>query len=132
MAFLTGLNAIAFLLGRLLFGGTLAYLALDNLLDMEKSIAYAQSKGAPLASITVPATSGLVVLGSVFLILGIAPLIGSIFILAFLLPVTPIMHDFRGDADESQLIHFMKNAGLVGGALVFASLADLIWPYALG
>jgi hypothetical protein len=45
------------------------------------------------------------------------------------------MHDFwtaEGQERQNEQIHFLKNAGLVGGALVFLALSTVSWPLAVG
>ena len=53
----------------------------------------------------------------------------------FLVPVTAIMHDFwtmTGQDRQNERIHFLKNVGLVGGALVFLALSTAAWPLSAG
>lgn len=129
----TGAGA-ALLLGRVAFAVVLGYLAVGNLLDMEETVAYAKSKGAPAAGVTVPLASTTLLAGALAIALGAFPLIGSLAIAGFLVGVTPIMHDFwtqEGMERQNQQIHFLKNVGLAGGAAVFAALSTVSWPYAI-
>jgi len=131
----TVLGGAAFLAGRVLFALVVGYLALGNLLDLEGAVGYAESKGAPLASLTVPAGSLAMLVGAVSLLLGVYPLVGGLAVAGFLVAVTPVMHDFwnaTGQAAENERIHFLKNAGLLGATLAFVALAAAEWPYALG
>lgn len=125
----------AFLVGRALFALVVGYLAFGNLLDLESAVGYAESKGAPLASVTVPLGSLGLVAGALAVLVGVYPAVGALAVVAFLLPVTVIMHDFwtlDGQQRQNERIHFLKNVGLMGGALVFASLAATEWPLAVG
>ncbi len=125
----------AFLVGRALFAVVVGYLALGNLLDLESAVGYAQSKGAPLASITVPLGSLGLIAGSLAVLVGFYPAVGVLAIVAFLLPITVIMHDFwtmEGQARQNEQIHFLKNVGLVGAALVILALSTSGWPLAVG
>ncbi|WP_330631232.1 DoxX family protein [Halocatena halophila] len=129
------LTDVLFLVGRVLFAAVLGYLALGNLLDLEGTVGYAQSKGAPFPSISVPLSSGLVVIGAMSILVGAYPLVGGLIIGGFLTIITPIMHDFwnaDGMDRQTEQISFLKNVGLAGGALLLASLASTDWPYALG
>ncbi len=135
MAFTAGLSGELFLIGRVLFAAVLGYLAVGNLLDLDGMVAYAGSKGAPFPSVSVPVVSLLVIAGSISVLVGVYPLVGALAILGFLVAITPIMHDFwnaEGMDRQNEQIHFLKNVGLAGGALVFASLASIDWPYAIG
>jgi putative oxidoreductase len=135
MAFETTGAAAALLAGRILFATVLAYLALGNLRGLDETIAYAESKGAPLPRLTVPVSSLALVAGGIAILTGVFPLLGALAVLGFLVGVTPMMHDFwnqDGMDRQNERIHFLKNAGLAGGALVFAALSTTTWPYALG
>lgn len=50
-------------LGRLLYGGVLAYTATENLRELDGRIEYADAKDVPLPDILVPAASGMLLLG---------------------------------------------------------------------
>jgi len=126
---------VAFLLGRALFALVVGYLAFGNLLDLEAAIGYAQSKGAPLASITVPVGSLGLVAGALAVLAGIYPTLGTLAVVVFLAPITIVMHDFwtmEGQDRQNEQIHFLKNVGLIGGALVFLALSTTTWPLAVG
>lgn len=135
MTFETAAADLAFLLGRALFAAVLGFLALGNLLDLEASIGYARHKGAPAARVTVPLGSLVLLAGAVAVLLGAYPLTGALAVAGFLAAVTPVMHDFwalEGQDRENELIHFLKNVGLLGAALMVAALAGTPWPYAVG
>ncbi|WP_424016725.1 DoxX family protein [Halorientalis pallida] len=135
MAFFSTLAGAAFLAGRALFALVVGYLALGNLLDLEASVGYARSKGAPLAGVTVPLGSLGLVVGALAVLVGVYPAVGALVVLAFLTPITVVMHDFwtmDGQDRQNERIHFLKNVGLLGGALVFLALSTTTWPYAVG
>ncbi|WP_129114583.1 DoxX family protein [Halegenticoccus tardaugens] len=121
-----GSDAPPSLLGRLLFAGVLAYSGFDNLRDVEASVGYAEAKGVPFAEILVPASSGMLVLGSVGVALWRLPTLAAGAIASFLVGVTPVMHDFwnqEGEAKQREQINFLKNVGLLGAALSFLARA---------
>jgi putative oxidoreductase len=88
------------------------------------SISYAASQGIPMADVLVPVSGLLIIIGSLSIMLGIHARVGAVLILMFLVPVTILMHNFWAFADpemaQMQMIHFMKNLSLIGGALLFA------------
>ena len=88
------------------------------------SIAYAESKGVPMASILVPVAGIMILIGSVSIILGYKAKWGGWLIVAFLIPVTLMMHNFWAINDpvmrETQYIMFMKNISMLGGAFLIA------------
>jgi putative oxidoreductase len=135
MVFSSTLSEVAFLAGRALFALVVGYLALGNLLDLEASVGYAKSKGAPLASVTVPLGSLGLIGGALAVLAGVYPALGSLAVVAFLVPITVIMHDFwtmEGQDRQNEQIHFLKNVGLLGGAFVFLALSTTAWPLAVG
>jgi uncharacterized membrane protein YphA (DoxX/SURF4 family) len=135
MAFETALGGAALLVGRALFAVVLGFLALGNLQELDETVAYAESKGAPAARLTVPLASVALVAGAGSILLGFAPAVGTLAVLGFLVGVTPVMHDFwnqEGMDRQNEQIHFLKNVGLAGTAVVFLALATTPWPYAVG
>lgn len=114
-----------FLLARLVFGGVLAFTAIDNLRDLDHNIEYAKHNDAPRPEVTVPFASGTLLFGSIGIILWRVPRLAALSLLAFLTPTTPIMHDFWAVDEEQkgmEKIQFIKNLGLIGGALAFLVL----------
>jgi len=89
-----------------------------------ETIAYAASQGVPLASLAVPASGLLALLGGLSIALGYKARWGAIALVAFLVPVTVTMHNFWAVTDpmmqQLQMSMFMKNLALIGGALTFA------------
>jgi len=135
MAFESTGAAVALLAGRVLFAAVLFVLAIGNLRDLEETVAYAESKGAPAARLTVPVGSLALVGGAAAILLGAFPLLGALAVVGFLAGVTPVMHDFwnlEGMDRGNERIHFLKNVGLAAGAATFAALSTTAWPYAVG
>ncbi|WP_262180125.1 DoxX family membrane protein [Haloarcula laminariae] len=110
------------LLGRLLFGSGLAVLAVRNLTNLDGRIGYAEAKGVPFAKQLVPASSGLLLGGGIGIALWKLPKVAAAGVAAFLLGVTPIMHDFWNVDAESrgeELTSFVQNLTLLGAAIAF-------------
>ena len=88
------------------------------------TIGYAAAQGVPLASLAVPASGILALLGGLSVALGYKTRWGALALVAFLAPVTIMMHNFWAVTDpmmhQLQLVMFMKNVALVGAALTFA------------
>jgi putative oxidoreductase len=85
-------------------------------------ITYAHSAGVPFASFVVPAAGVLAFLGGLSVLLGWRARLGALMLVAFLVPVTLTMHEFWAVKDpmmaQIQFTMFMKNVGLLGGALL--------------
>jgi putative oxidoreductase len=97
----------------------------------KQTIAYAAAQGAPLASIAVPLSGVLALAGGLSILLGYRAKIGAWLIALFLVAVTPPMHKFWGVSDpmmaQMQMIMFMKNVSMLGGALLITQLGSGPW-----
>ena len=128
------LSGELFLLGRLLFGGILAFNGLNHFLDADAMAGYAGAKGVPAPGLMIPFTGGLLLFGGLGVAAGVLPLFAAGALFGFLAVTTPLMHDFWAAPDEQkqgEMINFMKNVALAGTALMFLSLSTVAWPYAL-
>ncbi len=89
-----------------------------------KTIAFAASKGVPMASIAVPLSGVIAFLGGLSILLGYKAKFGAWLIVLFLVPVTIMIHNFWTIADpvqaQIQHVNFMKNLSMLGGALLVA------------
>jgi len=117
-----------FLIGRLLFGGFFIYSGINHLRTRHQMGPYAESKGVPKGDLAVAATGIPLIAGGASLLLGIKPKFGAAAILGFLAGVSPIMHDFWRNQDpnerQNNMINFMKNAALAGGALALMGVEE--------
>ena len=108
------------LVGRILY--SLIFLAAVPGHFKSETIAYAASSGVPLADIAVPASGILALVGALSVLLGYRARWGAAALIAFLVPVTLAMHNFWSVTDpmmhQLQMVSFMKNVGLIGGALM--------------
>jgi putative oxidoreductase len=131
---LSGIDGALLLVARVAFGGVLAFTGLNHFLDGESMAGYAEAKGLPAPRLAVAFSGGMLVFGGLAIALGVLPLLGAGAIVLFLLVATPTMHDFWAAPEEqrqSEMTAFLKNVGLLAGALAFMLLASLSWPYAL-
>jgi putative oxidoreductase len=98
---------------------------------MGQTIAYAASQGVPLASIAVPFSGLLALAGGLSILLGYRARIGAWLIVLFLVGVTPMLHNFWTVTDpmmyQMQMVMFMKNVSMLGGALVISQLGSGPW-----
>ena len=88
------------------------------------TIAYAAQQGVPFASILVPFSGILAIAGGLSVLLGWHARAGAWLLVAFLVPVTFMMHAFWNVPDpmmrQVQMAMFMKNLAMLGGALLVA------------
>ena len=89
-----------------------------------QTIAYAAQQGVPLATILVPLSGVLAIVGGISVLLGWHARTGAWLLVAFLVPVTLMMHAFWKVPDpmmrQIQMAFFMKNLAMLGGALLIA------------
>jgi len=112
----------AALTGRILF--SLIFLAGGLGHFSTQSIGYAASQGVPLASVLVPISGVISMAGALSILLGYKAKLGAWLLVIFLVPVTLMLHKFWTIQDpmmrQMDMVMFMKNLGLLGGALFIA------------
>jgi len=125
-----------FLLGRILFGATLAFTGLNHFTDLDTMAGYAEFKGLPAPRFSVVASGLVLVLGGVGLVVGAYPVLAAGALAGFLLVSAVTMHDFWSvdDPEEKQneMTSFLKNVYGAGAAVVLLAVGCTAWPYALG
>jgi putative oxidoreductase len=114
-------------LGRLLYGGVLAYMAVDGFLSNDKRVEIARSKGVPVPEYLVPFTTGMLLVANIGLILWRYPRASAGAVIVFFLGTTPKIHDFwtmEGEDRQANKINFCKNVALLGGAVLLLEEAS--------
>ncbi len=115
-------SGIVVAVGRICFSLIFVLAGLNHFTS--ESIASATSQGVPFASIAVPFSGILALAGGLSIMIGYRAKLGAWLIVLFLTPVTIAVHKFWGIADpilaHEQLIMFMKNVSMLGGALTIS------------
>ena len=126
-------ETIPLMIGRAIFGGYFLYNGINHFLRKDQLAGYAGAKGVPKPDLAVQASGALMALGGLSLLTGYKPKLGSALITTFLAGVTPSMHRFWSEQNpqqrQAEMINFMKNVALVGGAMIAASHPEP-WPVA--
>lgn len=124
----------AFLIGRVLYGGILAFMSKSHFTDLGSMAAYARSKGVPMPKASILISGLLLLFGGLSILTGAYTFIGCLGLLLFFIVVTPTMHDFWHMEDpqqyKAQQVNFLKNLALTGGILVFMAISNEVWPVA--
>ena len=85
----------------------------------------------PLASIAVPLAGILALVGGLSILFGYHAKIGAWLLVLFLVPVTPMMHNFWAVKDplmaQMQMVNFLKNLSLLGGAFLISQFGAGPW-----
>ncbi|HEY3171765.1 MAG TPA: DoxX family protein [Thermoanaerobaculia bacterium] len=110
------------LIGRILF--TAIFLTSVSVNFSEQGIAYADAAGVPFPQVAVPLAGFLSLAGALSVLLGYRARGGAWLLVAFLVPVTLLMHAFWTVEDPAtalmQQAMFLKNLSILGGALLIA------------
>lgn len=110
------------LIGRILFTLIFIMSGFGHIFSAGQMAGYAEQMGVPFASVMVPLTGIMILLGAFSIILGYKVKWGALLIIIFLIPTTFIMHPFWKIADPMQsqmnMIMFMKNISMLGGAIL--------------
>lgn len=131
---ITGVQGIVFLVGRVLFGGVIAFTGLNHFMQTEQMTEYARHKGLPAPELGVLVSGAVLLLGGLSIVTGVFPVLGGVAVAGFLIVAALVFHDFWAvpeDRKQTELTHFLKNVALAGGALTIAALGWQTWAYGL-
>ncbi len=131
----TGVEEVLLLVGRVLFGGVVAFMGLNHFVQTDSMTGYAEHKGLPAPKFSVLASGAVLVLGGLGIVAGAFPVASGVAVAAFLVVAAVTMHDFWAvpeDQKQDEMTHFLKNAVMAGGALVVAAIGTQSWAYSLG
>ncbi|MFE3290002.1 DoxX family protein [Rhodococcus sp. NPDC059234] len=124
---------IVILIGRILFSALFLSSATGHLTQSKAMAQYAGAKGLPVPQLSVLASGAILVVGGLSVLLGVWADLGSLLLVAFLVPTAALMHNFWAETDprarQMEMIQFNKDIALAGAALMlfafFAHTGDL-------
>lgn len=115
---------VAYLLGRMAFGGYFLYSGVHHFQAQEALAQYAGGKNVPAPDLAVQVSGAALAVGGASILLGVKPHWGALAVIGFLAAVSPVMHDFwrRENPAERQLemVNFGKNFALLAAAMMLA------------
>jgi putative oxidoreductase len=123
------------LIGRILFAFMFIASGLNHFTKAEAMAGYAAYKKVPAPKLANALSGILMVLGGLSVILGVYADLGAVVLAALLIIMALKMHDFWTQTDatakQTEMIGFMKNISMAGGALfifaIAASQSDYGW-----
>lgn len=125
---------IAFLVGRVLFGGYFLVNAYNHLVKNAGLVGWAGSMGVKSPKLAVVGSGLLLLVGGLSILTGYMPVIGVAALILFLVPVSFRLHAFWKATDPmmkmNDRIQFQKNMALVGAALMLLAI-ELPWAFSL-
>ena len=113
-------------LGRALYSGILAYMAVDGFRNNEKRVEIARESGVPFPGLLVPLATALLLVANLGILLWRFPRASAGALIAFFCSTTPAIHDFwtmEGEERQNNKINFLKNCALLGGAILLLQAA---------
>ena len=109
-------------IGRILYAAIFINSGIFHFSSM--AIAYANSQDVPYAGILVPLSGAMAVAGGLSILVGYKAKWGAWLIIAFLIPVTLMMHAFwhfnEPAQQQVQMAMFLKNTSMLGAAFLIA------------
>lgn len=131
---ITGTAGTILLVGRVLFGGLLAFQGLNHFTNIDQMAGYADAKGVPAPRVGVVASGLMLILGGLAIVTGAYATLGAGMVAVFLVVTSPAIHNFwavEEDQQQSEMTDFIKNGELLGAALTFLAISGMEWQYAL-
>jgi len=108
-------------LGRVLFGTIFFVAAVANKIPHFSQVAaYMEQAGVPAPQLLLAAAIVFLIVGSVSIIVGYQARVGAALLLTFLVLASYYFHPFwslEGQAQQEQMVHFMKNLSMMGAML---------------
>ena len=119
---------VLLVIARILFAAIFINSGIMHLTKLEAMTGYAKYKKVPAAKLSVVVSGLMILIGGLYIALGIYADLGALLIAIFLIPAALIFHAFWKESDatakQTEMMAFMKNIALAGGALiVFAMVA---------
>lgn len=109
-------------IGRILFALIFINMGIIHLTKVEVMTGYAASKKVPAAKLAVIVAGLMILIGGLYVALGIYADLGALLIAIFLIPTAFMMHAFWKETDEAakqnEINGFFKDIALAGAALI--------------
>ena len=119
------MNAVM-LVGRVLFAFMFVMSGFNHLAKAEAMAGYAAYKKVPAPKLANLLSGVLMLLGGLSIILGVYADLGALVLAILLVAMAVKMHDFwnaQGEAKQPEMIGFLKNISMAGGALFLFAYA---------
>lgn len=122
------------LIGRIIFGGYFVYNGVNHFIRFGMMTQYAKMKGVPFPAIAQGTTGLMLLLGGLSIVSGIYPFVGIVLLVAFLVPVSLMMHNFWKLEDPQLRMadksNFTRNMAFLGAILMLLAIPSP-WPLSL-
>jgi len=113
-------------IGRILFALIFISSGINHFTKLEAMTGYAKYKKVPAAKLAVLVSGVMLLLGGVYVALGIYADLGALILAIFLIPTALMMHTFWKETDSTakmnESIAFFKDLALAGAALILFAM----------
>ena len=117
---------VVLVIGRVLFALIFINSGITHLTKLEAMTGYAKYKKVPAAKLSVIVSGLMILIGGLYIALGIYADLGGLLIALFLIPAAFLMHAFWKETDatakQNESIGFFKDLALAGAALIIFAL----------
>lgn len=119
---------VVLVIGRVLFALIFINSGIAHLTKLEAMTGYAKYKKVPAAKLSVIVSGLMILLGGLYIALGVYADLGGLLIALFLIPAALLMHAFWKESDatakQNESIAFFKDLALAGAALIIFALVS--------
>jgi putative oxidoreductase len=119
------------LIGRIILGGFFIYSGVNHFIGFGMMTQYAKMKGVPFPAVAQGVTGLMLLFGGLSILCGVYPVVGILLLVAFLVPVSLVIHNFWEIKDPllrmADKTNFMKNMALLGAILMLLAIPTP-WP----
>lgn len=122
---------VVILIGRIVFAALFLASGLGHLSQTDAMAGYAESMGVKPGKLLVILSGVLIIVGGVMVAAGIWGDLGSLLLVAFLVPTALLMHAFwkyEGEQQQMEMVSFMKDLSLAGAALALFGFFSVVGP----
>ncbi len=117
---------VVLVIGRVLFALIFINSGIAHLTKLEAMTGYAKYKKVPAAKLSVIVSGLMILVGGLYIALGVYADLGALLIALFLIPAAVLMHAFWKETDatakQNESIGFFKDIAMAGAALIIFAL----------
>jgi uncharacterized membrane protein YphA (DoxX/SURF4 family) len=117
---------VVLVIGRVLFALIFINSGISHLTKLEAMTGYAKYKKVPAAKLSVIVSGLMILVGGLYIALGIYADLGALLIALFLIPTAVLMQNFWTETDatakQNASIGFFKDIAMAGAALIIFAL----------
>jgi putative oxidoreductase len=119
------MDSLAALAGRILLAIIFLLSGIDKVTHYAQTLGYMTKAGLPFPQTLLVASAVIEIVCALAIIAGWKTRLSAIVLVIWMIPVTLVFHNPA--AGQEAMIHFMKNAAIIGGLLVLFASGPGVW-----